>query len=263
MCGNVRYDLHSSRYPFLEPSNVETYFLAMEVLDNLPHDKISRCPHTGDLLQAEVVSSLSSSSNEHVEHFVPLTDPLLQTILHTLPQYAPFPSQKNPQWIPTIACGLLMELLQLRPNSHILLADFDNLPPPDLPVKSISSSSYTMAEGEPLVTCMKDQDHESYLTAPLLSDILFPTNFPNLAAFVNKLVTVPKKDTKKETPQHPCGNRQRVKIWKQSEFLWEMGHEEVLQTESWISGYSPLIHDFGNCSVLTVCPETPTNSNKV
>jgi hypothetical protein len=42
---------------------------------------------------------------------------------------------------------------------------------------------------------------------------------------------------------------------KQSEFMLKYGKHEVDQTKSWLTGYSPLINDFGNCSVLEVIPQ--------
>ena len=39
---------------------------------------------------------------------------------------------------------------------------------------------------------------------------------------------------------------------KQNEFLERYGPEEVEATKSWWTGYSPLLEDFTNCSVLTI-----------
>lgn len=48
---------------FLTPSDTPTAVIAMELLDNLPHDKIGRCIETGDILQAMVVPSDDATSN--------------------------------------------------------------------------------------------------------------------------------------------------------------------------------------------------------
>jgi len=42
---------------------------------------------------------------------------------------------------------------------------------------------------------------------------------------------------------------------KQSDFLLKYGVNEIKQTRSWMTGYSPLVDDFGNCSFLTIVPE--------
>jgi hypothetical protein len=40
---------------------------------------------------------------------------------------------------------------------------------------------------------------------------------------------------------------------KQRDFLLKYGPDEVNKTKGW-TGFSPLINDFGNCSVLAVAP---------
>lgn len=249
----------------MEKSKVETYALALEVLDNLPHDKVSRCRRTGNLLQAEVHPLLNdmgmnntkqekNEAKQYIEKFVPLTDPLLNKIVNTVPNFAPLTPKNPPKWVPTIACALFEQLYQVRPNSRLLVADFDWLPPPELEhtlnTESMAPHGYEYAEGEPLVTCMKDLDHECYLNAPPLSDILFPTNFTRLANFLQKKLVVQSIDNKYRNKDNTGLNV--VRVMKQADFLWNMGEEEVKQTESWITGFSPLIHDFGNCSILTV-----------
>jgi SAM-dependent MidA family methyltransferase len=112
--------------------------------------------------------------------------------------------------------------------------DFDYLPPPDLVPTGQRRS--TLANGEPLITSMDEMDHECYLDSPPFCDILFPTDFPKLALVAKKF----------------WANGARVETMKQSHFLERYGIEEVNATTSWLTGYSPLIHDFGNCSVLTV-----------
>ena len=46
-----------------------------------------------------------------------------------------------------------------------------------------------------------------------------------------------------------------TEVQKQSEFLERYGPEHVRATESWLTGYTPLLHDFTNCSVLTITNE--------
>merc|ERR1712127_1130884 len=111
-----------------------------------------------------------------------------------------------------------------------------------------------------------DKDHEHYLNAPPLSDILFPTNFIRLASFLQKKLSAlqkppTQKKKKDEKPVKPISIKTKsksiydhrfVKVMKQADFLWETGEEEVKKTESWLTGFSPSIHDFGNCSILTI-----------
>eukprot|EP00957_Ditylum_brightwellii_P012315 930650-Ditylum_brightwellii.AAC.1 len=72
-----------------------------------------------------------SSSSSLTETFQPLSDPLLSSILKDVPSY--IRSDGKPTWIPSVTCGVIQRLYQDRPHAHLLLADFDYLPPPDLP----------------------------------------------------------------------------------------------------------------------------------
>ncbi len=228
------------RTPLLTKSTLPTVVMGMEVLDNLPHDKI-RGKTRHKLEQAEVAKTKS----QHLkEHFVPLTDPLLKKVLRTVPQYY---SQQtdSASWVPSIACGVIHHALKQRPHLGLVLADFDWLPPPDLdtlPTSGVSICEETSATGSPIVTDMDGNDHESYLTAPQHCDILFPTDFQKLANFCQKTLH------RRQSPMD-------VRVAKQSEFLQEWGPSHVAKTKNWLTGHTPLLHDFSNCSVLTISPK--------
>jgi hypothetical protein len=223
-------------------SDAPTIVLGCEVLDNLPHDKV-RAKSRRRLEQAEI---RYTKRGEPEEIFVPLVDPLLAKIIKTVPSYV----RNYPTWIPSVACGVLHHLARQRPNLGLVFADFDWLPAPDLLVLGDDSSSSetteeerlsAWAEGEPIVTDMTGIDHECYLQAPPHCDILFPTDFETLASFVKRTA---RKD-------------QVVTVEKQAEFLERYGPEHIRATKSWLTGHTPLLHDFTNCSVLTVS----TNQN--
>ncbi|KAL7521462.1 hypothetical protein ACHAWX_006135 [Stephanocyclus meneghinianus] len=243
--------------PFLTQSNIPTSVIALELLDNLPHDKVGRCMESLDILQAVVIptntsdhSSLSSLKSKKSEAFVPLNDRLLHNILSMAPGlYAPLVSQ-GPRWVPTVALGVLLALFDCRPNTSLVFADFDWLPRPD---DTLGPALTEPAEGDPLVTDMSGKDHACYLTPPpsSLCDILFPTDFGRLAAFVQRIID-------KSPRQFPLS----VCSMKQNEFLLKYGHSEVDHTRSWLTGYSPLIHDFANCSVLEVSPQSISKNNR-
>lgn len=219
--------------------------LALELFDNLPHDKVRRDPKTRLLEQAivaplseKLISSLDAtdltSANEK-ELFVPLGDSVLSKILLTLPSLAG--ATGLPVWVPTIACALLQRLGKTRPNASLVMADFDWLPPPDLSSTPSIPRLSTWAEGEPLITSMDRKDHECYLQAAHPCDILFPVDFVKMASFV-------KRAWNDETAV--------VTIQKQAQFLQEYGPDEIRATTGWLTGFTPLLHDFGNCSVMTV-----------
>lgn len=186
-----------------ERSNVITYTLAFEVLDNLPHDKIIRCKDTGSLLQAEVYpignnnknnDSSSSSNNsmddndgddlKYQEKYAPLSDPLLKKVIKFFPSHY----CKSIQWVPTVAYGIIQQLFYHRPNSRLIIADFDWLPPPELGSSS-SSSKLAFHKGGPLITSMDKIDYGCYLTSPPFCDILFPSSFKHLLYFTKKNIT--------------------------------------------------------------------------
>jgi hypothetical protein len=208
----------------------------MEVLDNLPHDKV-RAKSRKKLEQVEI-RSLKNGGEEEV--YVPLEDPLLARLIKAVPSFA----TTHPSWIPSVACGVLHHLMKQRPNLGLVFADFDWLPAPDLELESgdrrVSSS---WAEGEPIVSDMDGIDHECYLRAPPHCDILFPTDFEKLASFV-------KRTSRKD---------RLVQIEKQADFLQHHGSKHVNATKSWLTGHTPLLHDFANCSVLTVAPASGSN----
>jgi hypothetical protein len=153
MCFHFRRSILTGRCrsvssAFLAPSDTPTAVIALELLDNLPHDKIVRCMVTGGVLQAEVAPVASKdpdamgagfddlgaarldTSDRYTETFSRMNDPLLTKILSIAPSlYAPI---FGPRWVPTVALGILMRLFECRPNSSVAFADFDWLPPPDL-----------------------------------------------------------------------------------------------------------------------------------
>jgi len=220
-----------------------TFVLGLEVLDNLGHDKVRRHPKTLKMEYACI------QNNKEVFKPIPKSDRLLRTILSKLPSYGQGVGG-SPIWIPSVACGVLMNIANQRPtNSHIIIADFDYLPQPDILPSSSSKEQQDDYEkrlslyshGEPLVTDMKGKDYICYLNAPQYSDILYPTNFNKLAMFCKKM--------------YPT--KYDITVRKQHNFLSEFGRGTgILQatTSRW-TGYNPMIQDFVNCSVLTINPK--------
>ena len=97
------------------------------------------------------------------------------------------------------------------------------------------------AYGEPLTTDMDDIDHECYLNAPPLCNILFPTDFDFLTSFLRRAW--------KQKPRFSDDLQKRVvTVQKEADFLQMYGPHEVRSTKSWLTGYSPLLHDLVNCS---------------
>jgi len=237
---NDMTDVAEGRAPFLSQSDVPTVAIALELLDNLAHDKVSRCRRTRALQQAEVVELAGEGNSEQVynETFEPISDPLLEQLVENAPAYVSG-TGRRPKWVPTVACGVIRRLFDARPRASLLMADFDWLPQPEFVSESITTRRSTPAEGEPIITSMEDVDHACYLASPRLCDILYPTDFPKLADYVRSRAE----------------GKASVKTTKQSDFLLEYGSEQVDKTRSWISGFTPLLDDFSNYSVVTAVNE--------
>ena len=218
-------DVAESKTPLMPAvSSTPTIFVALELLDNLGHDKVRKDKSGFTLENAVIVNDQ--------ENFIPLSDPLLKQVLRQVPAYG---GQGGiPIWVPTVACGVLMEIAKARPNRWLLMADFDYLPPPDLKPGTMKRKTLE-AVGEPIVTDMDDTDHDCFLNSPHLVDILFPTDFDNLAQFATKVF---------------AGDN--VTVMKQRQFLLDVGPSQVQATKGRWTGYSPMVDDFYNCSVLTV-----------
>jgi len=215
---------------FSTSTSSSTVAIALELFDNLPHDKIR--------VRGSTIEQVEIDHNR--EALRDLADPLLKRVLRNIPQHMYAFAHNKCHWIPTVACGLIERIAMERPGATMLISDFDWLPPADKFGKSQERSSYA-ASGEPLITSMDDQDHECYLNAPAHVDILFPTNFNLIREFAENIWNVRKGDTPKT-----------ISVHKQNDFLRVTNPALVEGTKSWLTGYSPLVHDFSNCSVLTV-----------
>jgi len=227
----------------------------MELLDNLPHDKVVRCRNTGDVMQAEIALPTHERLDARPQEvWVPLKDGLLQRILRMAPEYMSSAPERyfTPHWIPTVISGVIQRLYQDRPNSSVLLADFDWLPLPvfDKMVSTRRPDTVAPAIGDPLVTDMNDIDHECYVSAPPLCDILFPTDFDKLAVMAQR--ELESYSTSSKTSTSTIIAQRKVHVMKQAEFLRVYGPEQIQNTRSTWTGFTPLLEDFSNCSVLTI-----------
>lgn len=249
-----------------------TIVLALEVLDNLPHDRIIRRRRNGvdkwsqlDLVEtAATTTSTGRGSNRYQEIERPLTDPLLQRCLsltNTKTQTPLSGSSTSSSWLstvavdnnnssavcwyPTIAIGVLDHVLsqqhQPPPHHHVvemLIADFDMLP--DVVVDG--------GGHHPLITDMDKVDYHHYLQPPASpTDILFATDFELLARVCRNY---PSSSSTRDDDD----DDDRVitaTVSKQGVFLKRYPHI-VRHTRSRFGLFSPMIDSFSNCSILTV-----------
>ncbi|RHY34676.1 hypothetical protein DYB32_000757 [Aphanomyces invadans] len=149
-------------------ANDSCYFVAMEVLDNLPHDKVTQ---EGGQWHETWVNPKTLS-----EHHRPLTDPLIRQTLEHFPLELPLREQYKPAaryfsaqsmhslndrsfrflrkalrmpektlhsaFVPTGAMQLLNTLKTSFPKHHLIAADFDELPAPSLDAASATHQLY-------------------------------------------------------------------------------------------------------------------------
>ncbi|EQC39186.1 hypothetical protein SDRG_03392 [Saprolegnia diclina VS20] len=256
-CKVINSDIltYSANHPNV---NDPCFFIAMEVLDNLPHDKVTLAD--GEWFQTHV--------RDDAEELHPLRDPLIAETLEyfscEIPLRGTFKRTSglatqlrsmigmrekllNAAFVPTGAMQLLHTLQKSFPKHHLIAADFDELPAPSLdksathqpydhPRSATSTASGPLhAANAPLVASKTDGvtvDHDTYLVPGGIADIFFPTDFIKLKqAYCRKM----------ELKEH------EVSIVKSGAFLKEFGEVDKTRT---ILGYNPLVDDYANTSFI-------------
>ncbi|KAJ0402152.1 hypothetical protein ATCC90586_007938 [Pythium insidiosum] len=241
------------------------FFLAMEVLDNLPHDKVSL--RHGKWCET-VVRAAPGDGLQLVEDVRPVSDPLVRQTLEYFGCDLPLRVQyrlnnalaqrvrslfgKNEidldaAFIPTGAMQLLNTLRSSFPRHHLIAADFDELPAPTLsatssvkalhhPLSPTATSAGTLCAGNaPLVaskTSGETEDHDTYLVAGGVADIFFATDFARL---------------KKAYCKALGRKADEVSVVKSAAFLKEFA--DLKQTRT-MTGYNPLLEDYTNTSFI-------------
>jgi hypothetical protein len=191
----LQKDILTWRVPVRQPC----YILAMEVMDNLPHDIIRYDPRTGQPLQAVV---LIDESGEFEETYTPSMDELsrrylalraklgrsqlpfshpqalpsvFRQIYHALPYTGRLTGR---EFLPTMLLSLLDVLSEYFPHHHLVLSDFDSLPNA-IPgyMGPVVQTRYQKA----MVPC------NTYLVQQGYFDIFFPTNFEELRGMYGML----------------------------------------------------------------------------
>jgi hypothetical protein len=234
----------------LVPDDSPTLILGMEVLDNLPHDKLVR--DGNGVWNETVVVQTEEGLREALR---PVTDDV--PILRTLDAYERLsqPSVRDrmfqwlldatgtpdPVWLPTGCFQLLSHIAHHVPNHEILLADFDFLPDVVIPGENAPIVSSTV-EG-------KARDRGELLSAPRGSvDIFFPTNFALLEAMYTGFLDLGGH----QQQQHHQQQQQRItregRFQKASSFFHAHLPEQDRDASTTQDGFCPLIADYENTS---------------
>ncbi|KAG7381674.1 hypothetical protein PHYBOEH_010814 [Phytophthora boehmeriae] len=248
--------------------NTQCFFLAMEVLDNLPHDKVTL--QNGKWYETVVEEKeIDGCETPMLQESVrPVKDKLIRQTLHSfgceLPLRVHYKNNSglaqrvrrmigsddpvlNSAFVPTGAMQLLNTLQKAFPKHHLIAADFDSLPAPQLDDKSLvkainhplsptaTSSGPLFAGNAPLVASKitgVTKDHDTYLVEGGIADIFFATDFQKLKnAYCSVLARQPDE----------------VSVIKSSDFFKEFADTPKTKT---ITRYNPLLEDYSNTSFI-------------
>ena len=223
----------------------ECFIIGMEVLDNLPHDKVVAMD-SGDGEMIWMESCVATPFGKE-EVFRPVSDDIVRRVLDV---YLKMRDSKysqssggspmvdavfnwlldvqgvpEPVFLPTSACMLFDTIRKTVPRHELILSDFDHLPDVVVP-----------GENAPLVSSTQDGKARDWGTifAPFGSaDIFFPTNFELLKRLYQSLKTTSDEDVRYEKAE-----------------TFFKGHVPDISQAATQSGFVPLIEDYSNTSFL-------------
>ncbi|KAJ2778281.1 hypothetical protein GGI15_004216 [Coemansia interrupta] len=212
--------INRSVFDWRERVDAPCFVVAMEVVDNLPHDVVRYDYATAAPLQAAV---RVYGDGELEELYEPVSDPLIRDYLHvraTLPSAAyrspALPSQAlrrlrmrlplapnmtRREFLPTQAFALCRVLRDFFPRHRLVLSDFHALPDtvPDAVDAPVVQTRFDGA----MVPCA------TYLVQPGWFDIFFPTNFELLSRVYDAVCRPASSDALRLLgPSHVCTQRE-------------------------------------------------------
>lgn len=256
--------------------------IALEVLDNLPHDKVVRfaardawqqtCVHSerghvrmeaySDVRDPLIHSTLSAwleytATVASPSARVSMTAKLSKWVQSIVPQRHALPAPdglEDAMYLPTGAHQLVKALHAALPQHALIAADFHMLPPPRVQQRRDDNTVqvYAPARNTPL-TASKDEttrrtvDHASYLSAPEgRADIFWATDFNFLKYLYDRTCrqasTVLMKDSLPSTK-----DRMGACVMSTRDFMAR--HAATSHTRTML-GYNPLLDDYTNTSML-------------
>jgi hypothetical protein len=217
------------------------FFLAFEVLDNLPHDVVRYTVNDNKPLQCLIEVD---ERGDFTEVYEPVTDPLIkkflkirQDVRRDLPSahsslpwlfsrfpglrqvYSSLPFAPNlspPDFLPTQSLALLYHLRRKFPSHKILMSDFDYLP--DTIPGRMAPVVQTRYEGQS-VTC------STYLVSQGWFDIFFPTDFRLLRDMYDKVMSG-EDASSQDNGNMGWGNRKPLRVLSHRQFLERYGEPE-------------------------------------
>jgi len=213
---------HVSAMDWNEVVKGPCHVIALEMLDNMPHDKVV---WDGQTWHQTMIC------DQRLEHLEALEDPLIQRALDLWLDLYGTPEASWVQrllgqeemvlWLPTTTLRFVEMLRDHFAESHLLLADFDQLP------STIPGTLGPVVQSRDGTGGYKD--HSTYLVEPGSCDIFFPTDFKLMQHMLARV----------------CN--QDAKVMKSKEFFEAYAKVSATRTAS---GYNPLLNDFKNTSIL-------------
>ena len=262
--------VQSSIHDWTKKVKPGAFVIALEVLDNLPHDKVvlqdgqwfetvvsdwteSKRP-LQDALIAETLQYFPirlpyTVQYKHSSRYATDVIALMERLAHWLrgrifPKVEPLMSA----FVPTGCMQLLKVLHTYFPKHRLIAADFDFLPPPELPASSMyhvlnhpdqptaASGGTLHAVNAPIVASKlsgETKDHDTYiLDGEGTADIFFATDFARL---------------KGAYCAYTGRKHNSVSVIKSRAFM--QSHAELEKTKT-ILGYNPLLRDYENMSLM-------------
>lgn len=218
--------VHSSCLDWNEVMGDPCHVVALEMIDNMPHDKVTWTPD-GAWTEA-VVAELEGQYKEEQRE---VQDPLIkQALAHWLhlngePQISLWDRLQGRSsievWLPTATLRFFEVLREHLPRARLLLADFDELP-----------STVPGLYG-PIVQ-RRDrkggyEEFNSYMVQMGSCDIFFPTDFELLKRMHGEVLGI------------------HSQVIKSSEFIAKYANVTLSRTKT---GYNPMLEDYANTSFL-------------
>jgi len=236
------------------------FIIAMEVLDNMPHDKVMWDADLHCMMETFIEGNGTPDFPYH-EKFRPIQDKWINQMLEIDPgikeklkQNSTAGEKASANWwpnlfrkaesqnvsaafIPTCTLQFFNVLKASFPDCSIIIQDFDDLPPPENPQGKDDGS--LNAYNVPLVSSKdmnsgKSQDYLSYLVNSGMVDIFFATDFDLLSKMCSEVLQ--------------CGKTlSQPYVLKGSTFMKTYAQIEHTKT---MSGFNPILEDFENTSFL-------------
>ncbi|KAF2071341.1 hypothetical protein CYY_007339 [Polysphondylium violaceum] len=236
----------------------ECFVVLTEVIDNLPHDKITHSFNGS--FETVIHSTLENSLSKNQKHLIreelsKINDPVIIEYLEAEKIWSGKSDQDKSKlkqkldnllsmfkedesvWVPTVCFKLFQILAKFFPRHHLVLADFDYIP------------SIVKGKNSPTVQHkqrVKDQTQVKYESIDLddvtlevgSCDIFFPYEWDQLY----KMYCY----TNKDRIGFDLAN---VKTFKHKDFIKQYGQQDLHLTET-KSKYNPILEDYKNMSFL-------------